>query len=148
MTPTIDKILNSIEIDGNGCWLWLRGCDPDGYGKVRDGARTRRTHIVTYEFYVGLVPDGLVLDHQCNVRGCCNPAHLLPMTNRENVLKPGSQSLAAIRAAQTHCIHGHEFTEQNTIIRSNGCRKCRTCWNRIRRERRRRAKLVSVSAGG
>lgn len=35
------------------------------------------------------------------------------------------------KANQTHCIHGHEFTSENTIIKPNGTRQCRQC----RRER-------------
>lgn len=31
------------------------------------------------------------------------------------------------KAKQTHCINGHEFTPENTIIKSNGCRQCREC---------------------
>jgi len=28
---------------------------------------------------------------------------------------------------QTHCAHGHEFTEANTYVRSDGSRDCRRC---------------------
>lgn len=31
------------------------------------------------------------------------------------------------RAKQTHCKHGHEFTEMNTIRAKNGTRHCREC---------------------
>lgn len=42
------------------------------------------------------------------------------------------------QAAQTHCIHGHAFTPENTRIASDGCRRCREC-ERLR-DRRRAAK--------
>jgi hypothetical protein len=35
--------------------------------------------------------------------------------------------LPAINARKTHCIHGHEFTVENTNIRPNGWRECRAC---------------------
>lgn len=31
------------------------------------------------------------------------------------------------KARQTHCKHGHEFTCENTIIKTNGTRACREC---------------------
>lgn len=31
------------------------------------------------------------------------------------------------RAAQTHCIRGHEFTPDNTQVYSNGTRHCKAC---------------------
>lgn len=37
---------------------------------------------------------------------------------------------------QTHCIHGHEFTPENTRVTRKGHRQCRTC-DRLREARRR-----------
>lgn len=39
------------------------------------------------------------------------------------------------KARQTHCISGHEFTPENTIIKSNGCRQCRECRREYDRRR-------------
>ena len=39
------------------------------------------------------------------------------------------------RKGQTHCKHGHEFTPENTYVKSNGTRACRQCmraWDRAR----------------
>jgi hypothetical protein len=41
------------------------------------------------------------------------------------------------KAQQTHCIHGHEFTPENTIIKSNGARQCRKCRREFDRKRKR-----------
>ena len=40
---------------------------------------------------------------------------------------------------KTHCKRGHEFTEENTYVRFDGSRECRTC-SREREEERRRMK--------
>ena len=37
------------------------------------------------------------------------------------------QQIAARRRTATHCKRGHEFTPENTIIRADGKRFCRTC---------------------
>jgi hypothetical protein len=36
-------------------------------------------------------------------------------------------AIAAARRAQTHCLHGHEYTPENTIRSSAGHRSCRIC---------------------
>lgn len=36
-------------------------------------------------------------------------------------------------APKTHCVHGHAFTPENTMIRENGTKNCRTCHNVRRR---------------
>lgn len=84
---TVDRIADRITIDSNGCWIWQGCCNRGGYGQVNAGDKTRLTHRVTYEHYVGPVPDGLELDHLCRVRRCCNPDHLEPVTRSENMLR-------------------------------------------------------------
>lgn len=32
-------------------------------------------------------------------------------------------------ATKTHCVHGHEYTPENTVITSAGRRNCRQCKN-------------------
>jgi hypothetical protein len=44
---------------------------------------------------------------------------------------------------KTHCLHGHEMTENNTVLRKNGCKECRECCrlrdkNRYPREKEKR----------
>lgn len=74
------------EITPNGCWEW-QGARQRGYGRIRSGANVLRVHRVTYEAMVGPIPDGLDLDHLCRNRSCCNPAHLEPVTRRENLFR-------------------------------------------------------------
>ena len=107
------------------CWLWTGPTDRDGYGRFRG----RGVHRAVWEVLVGNVPPGMVLDHRedwgCTSRACCNPAHLLAVTPRVNILR--GRSFAAINAAKIRCIHGHPFSERNTYIRPNGHRDCRIC---------------------
>jgi hypothetical protein len=81
-----------------------------------------------YERYVGPIPEGLNIDHLCRVKACCNPAHLEPVTQHENIMR-SPIALAAINARKTHCKYGHEFTEANTIRTKNAKRQCRECHN-------------------
>ena len=106
-------------------WLWKRGRDGPGYGKLKVNGKSVGAHRYAYELLVGPVPAAMELDHLCRIRHCVNPDHLEVVTRKENILRGSSPS--AVHARQTHCVHGHEFTEANTIHRVNGrgCRRCK-----------------------
>lgn len=59
---------------------------------------------------------------------------------RRAVARPSPATLPTANGRKTHCIHGHEFTPENTIMTKAG-RDCRTCQRRRIREhmRKRRA---------
>lgn len=44
-------------------------------------------HRYMYEREVGQIPEGMHLDHLCRVRACVEPAHLEPVTPRENAVR-------------------------------------------------------------
>jgi hypothetical protein len=67
------------------CWTWLGAANNKGYGSVWHGGRSLSTHKLSYELLVGPVPDGLQLDHLCLNKLCLKPAHLEPVTPKQNV---------------------------------------------------------------
>ena len=71
---------------GPGCWIWTAGTTTGGYGKFTDTdtGKTHVSHRLAYERLVGQVPEGMVLDHICHVKRCCNPDHLRPVTTKQN----------------------------------------------------------------
>lgn len=114
-----------------GCWHWT-GSPRGGYGRIRDGGRTFSAHRASYEHFVGPVPSGLTLDHTCRNKLCVNPAHLEPVTMRENTLR--ADSPVAKNARATSCVYGHPLSGDNLIAYSNGKRGCREC-RRLRSRR-------------
>lgn len=112
----ISRTLAAVATDPRSCWIWpvVRSI---GYGRAYG---TRQAHRVVYERLVGPIPAGLQLDHLCRTPACVNPWHLEPVTAAENQRR-------GKRAQQTHCGRGHEFTAENTRIRGNGTRQCKTC---------------------
>ena len=116
------------KVDKSGdCWVWTGCLFSTGYGSFYDRSRknNRATHAIAYELCVGKVPEGLQLDHLCRNRACCNPAHLEPVTRRENLLR--GNTVTAANAKKTHCKYGHEFTDDNTKRDKHGKRYCRLC---------------------
>ena len=131
-----DWLAERYEVDANGCWLWTRAVyvHRGGYGAVTVHGSPWRAHRLSYELLVGPIPDGMVLDHLCNVTRCVNPEHLEPVTSHENTLR------AAARI--THCPQGHEYSEENTywMPKSSGkvtrvCLICRRARDRVRARR-------------
>lgn len=103
-------------------------------------------HRYVYESIRGPIPEGLVLDHLCRNTSCVNPDHLEPVTYGENFRRGAGTGMALWdgrmpvnpKSLQTHCIHGHEFTTENTYWRTRTNRKCRQCANSAARRYRAR----------
>ena len=90
-----DHIRYHVVVDAFGCWAWTAGLNPQGYGQVGYQGRSQQVHRAVYLLMVGEVPAGLELDHLCNTRWCCNPAHLEAVTHRENCRRARKMDHAA-----------------------------------------------------
>lgn len=152
LPPTWSQIQAGIQNQANGCWIWVGLKNPQGYGRVsryaRDSVKKNFSiHRVAYEAIKGPIQAGMVIDHLCRNKACCNPEHLEAVTSRENILRGVGAS--ALNAKKTHCINGHEFSIQNTLVRKNGsnlrrvCRQCRRIRDRLRDQRRRLDRLCA-----
>lgn len=138
--PAWERAQKWIDRNGpNGCWLWTGTVGNSRYGlivgarKPQGGHRKHLVHRLAYENLVGPIPEGFTLDHLCKRRECVNPAHLEPVTLKENVLR--ADGWARANAAKTHCPRGHEYTPENTYTNKRNMRTCRTCLRMWDRER-------------
>jgi hypothetical protein len=137
--PAIDRLRKRIVIDPDtGCHNWT-GANTLGYGSIgiSFGGKKQKlsTHRLAYEAERGPIPAGLVLDHLCRNPACCNPDHLEPVTQKENMRRGSFGS-------RTHCKHGHEYTPENTYLLARG-RQCREC-RRLAVAARRKPKPPSI----
>lgn len=142
--PLRERLEQRILVGPSGCWL-VPTRHPDGYARIAEGGtggRMLMAHRVSYEYFVGPIPEGLTLDHLCRVHNCVNPEHLEPVTQRVNILR--GFGAAATNARKTHCPQGHEYTPENTY-RDEGRRVCRIC-KREGVQRCRRAHLSERAA--
>lgn len=84
----------------DACWPWTGYVGPNGYGQFGGHSGTRLVHRIAYEYMVGPIPDGLVLDHLCHTadpscdavnecphRRCCNFRHHEPTTKGQNIAR-------------------------------------------------------------
>jgi hypothetical protein len=121
-----ESIESKIErVPESGCWLWTGGVIATGYGRTWHRGASSAVHRVVYELLRGPIPTGLEIHHLCRVRCCVNPAHLEPVTHRENCLRSMDRHANALK---THCPRGHEYSGDNLGRDFRGDRVCRACY--------------------
>lgn len=69
----------------NGCWLWTACKNELGYGDFGVGGKNLKAHRVSYQLFVGEIPDGLFILHSCDTPSCVSPFHLRTGNNQDNV---------------------------------------------------------------
>lgn len=119
-----ERLRSKINECPGGCWEWTGRRDRLGYGRVGWEGRNALAHRVIFTLLAEPIPATATLDHLCRNRRCVNPAHLEPVTLRENILR--GDGVGVRNAAKTHCKNGHEFTPENTYFKQ-GKRACREC---------------------
>lgn len=121
----VDGFRAQVDMAGDKeCWEWQGTRSASGYGVMylgKSGGRpitgrwSNLAHRMAYSLWVRPIPKGLVIDHLCKNRACCNPRHLEAVTQGVNAMRSNP--------AKTHCPRGHALTGDNLYT----SRRCRTC---------------------
>lgn len=141
---TEEKFWARVDRSGgtDACWPWTGRFYPNHYGIVGWRRRAWRAHRLAWELMRSPIPPGLVVDHLCRNRACCNPRHMRVVTIATNVTE-NSTSPSARNKLKTHCDHGHALSGANLALESASdgrvFRRCRTCALQRKAEWRARA---------
>ena len=121
VTPPLVRLMSRVVKQPDGCWLWTGTLSWVGYGIFSlpgENGKRRFTspHRVAYELLVGPIPEGLQIDHLCFNKACVNPAHLEPVTAKEN-------NRRYVAAKKVYCKRGH----LRTGVMKTGVTFCKVC---------------------
>lgn len=154
--PLAERFWEKVTIAGpDECWPWTASTR-SGYGVFSINGTRRPAPQVAWELRHGEpFPEAMRACHTCDNPPCCNPAHIWPGTQQDNIRDAVAKGRIDPKRGPriTHCKRGHELTPENRYTRPGGRYQCRTCWqasndrsNARRRERRRADIEVAFAA--
>jgi hypothetical protein len=120
LRPLADRFWPKIDIRGpDECWPW-KASNVKGYGQLRVGTKLVLAHRLAYELVKGPIPAGMDVLHKCDYRPCCNPEHLFPGTQLDNMQDAATKGRTArgerngththpemLRRGERHGAHTH-----------------------------------------
>jgi hypothetical protein len=112
-------------VDSSGgpdaCWPWTGSVAPNGYGQTWLQGKWRRAHRVAFFLANGRWPEPCCC-HACDVKLCCNPAHLFEGTHQDNSddkVSKGRQSRGFTHTRGERCGMATLTDQQVRDIRAN-----------------------------
>ena len=85
-----------------GCWEWTAGLGVQGYGRFKQGGKTRLAHRVSYALHVAHIPEAALVLHKCDNRKCVNPDHLFIGTQKDNIQDMKAKGRGVVGEASPH----------------------------------------------
>lgn len=137
----LERIVNRFVKQPNGCWHHTSKPNVKGYSITKFGwpvSKTTPIHRLSWMYYNGDIPEGMVIDHLCHNpetciggnacehRRCVNPDHLQLISAADNNAKT-----VRVLKYKTHCKNGHEL--KDNVYQYNSGKyvrfACHTCKN-------------------
>lgn len=165
--PVADRFWEKVDQSGE-CWIWMGARTSRGYGVLQVAKHPVYVHRLALELDGRPLKEGQMACHTCDNPPCVRASHLFvgdAVINAADMAakgrayrgpKPQEQIAKMIEgrkrweaehpydeASYTHCVHGHEYTPDNTYRNKDGSRHCRTCVIAQQRAYRQRVKRAA-----
>lgn len=111
-----------------GCWEWKNSVGKNQYGHMGIGKKTSPAHRVSYELFIGEIPEGLFICHKCDNKPCVNPMHLFVGTQKDNMTDAQSKGIIPTAPHPSH-------TAYVAGCRCIECCECNTAYNKKWRDK-------------
>lgn len=117
---TLLDLLKQIDCEAGltVCWPWLGGKHEDGYGVIRYKGKKHKAHRLFYRHFIKELSINTVVRHVCDNPVCCNPLHLLPGTQADNIADMMArnrrvQGANPFKMTKQQSLKIHELRKQN-----------------------------------
>lgn len=77
--------MSKVSKQPDGCWIWKGVVPWHGYGVHCFNGISARAHRMSWLLFNGIIPEGLLVCHRCDVTTCVNPDHLFVGTHVDNL---------------------------------------------------------------
>ncbi len=104
-----------VKAGNDECWLWNASLSSNGYGCLNVAGVTRTAHTLAWELTNGPIPSGMYVCHHCDIKACCNPAHLFIGTSSDNardMVRKGRHALNGLHGEQ----HPHAKLTRSIVV--------------------------------
>lgn len=147
-----DRVRSKIRVDEErGCWIWtgrkLKLTSGLVYGVTTQDGHCFLIHRLVWELLVDRIPVGLILDHQCELKICCNPRHLKVTTRRINTIRGVNRDNDLFLQIYP-C--GHPRDLDNTYlsyVKGQARRRCKLCFHQLWKNRREKDRSMRRLSG-
>lgn len=102
-----ERIVYSVTLNDNECWVWNAGQLGNGYGRIKIGGKHFYAHRVSAQIFHPTFDPKLVVCHECPNRHnklCINPWHLVQGTQSYNMGHPLTRALISERMAEVYAL--------------------------------------------
>lgn len=147
--PLIERFFQKVDKSGSeaypDCWIWTGGRTSKDYGafKYYQDRSAIGSHVSSYLFHIGEIPEGMLVRHRCDNPPCVNPEHLIIGSKSDNMKDMVERDRHGwVNRERTHCRRGHEFSvvgvKVSTKANGKSFRTCKECSRMMDAKRRKK----------